>query len=288
MKIAESTVIFLLSTGFVVAQYEDRENIPVYIPGSEPLCTHAPEPKITVTPDPFYYFDLCQSAYILCEATGIPTPYVYWIKGKKDLTGKEERLPVTAVGKAILYFDKIQEDDIDYYTCVVEDCCRGKKITTQTEIRLSSEHSCNKNDKANAFYNIVWRFMSWHDAKKYCDDRNSKLAAPKTEKDNSEVYKAIVDSVGTDPDSKKFAHHNMLWIGMNDFVDEGVFRYAYGGNNVTYFNWLLSQPDNWRRYDEGGQDVVAIDRNSGYWDDSYSFWKRPFVCYCPPIEERNY
>ena len=69
---------------------------------------------------------LGDSLKIECAAYGLPSPLVYWVKGKMDLTENEKRIPATGIGASILYFDGVEKDDVDYYTCVVEDCCRGK------------------------------------------------------------------------------------------------------------------------------------------------------------------
>ena len=100
-------VLLSLLLGVVVSQFEEYKSTPVVAYPSN-ICANVNEnkPKITVKPEPKYHLKLGKPAKIVCSATGMPTPYVYWIKGKKDLTNKEERIRVTAVGEAVLFFDR--------------------------------------------------------------------------------------------------------------------------------------------------------------------------------------
>ena len=176
---------------------------------------------------------------------------------------------------------------MDVYTCVVEDCCRGSIQRFETEIMVDNDHTCRRNDPPNYYFVVVWEFTPWWQAKKWCEDRGMEFAAPKNEKENKEIHDVIVETQGKDPNGKKFAHHNMVWMGISDSAVEGGFINIYSRRTISYVNWMPKQPDNWKKYDQLGQDVVAMDRITGQWDDSYGFWKRPFTCYCPPRNLRK-
>lgn len=272
------------------AQWEEKPSVPVFVKSSN-MCPDKRDnvPLYTVKPEPVYVFKLGKPAKIVCEATGTPKPYVYWIKGKKDMTGKEKRLRVTGVGEAILFFDSLTEDDVDVYTCVVEDCCRSEMKIAETEIKVDVRHTCQVRDKPpREHYQIVWDFKTWREARAYCEERGMTLAVPQTEEENKAIHDAIVEQRGTDPNGKKFAHHNMIWLGIADGIDEGTFSDIYTKKAISYKNFLPKQPDNWVKHDVLGQDAVAIDRITGSWDDSYGFWKRPFACFCPERSSRKY
>jgi len=282
----KSSLLLLFSICGVFGQYEDRVNIPVDTPRSH-ICKDVADPVITQRPEPLYEVDLGDPIKITCGASGIPMPYVYWIKGKKDMTDKEKRLPVTAVGQSVLYIPAVEADDVDFYTCVVEDCCKGSIQRVETEIQVKTKAQCTRRQPADYFWVVVWEFRNWTDSHEFCKSHNMEFAVPRNEYLNKRLHAKIQESLGSDPNGKKFAHHNMVWMGITDGVVEWGFTDINTGEPIEYSNWLARQPDNWRKYDKAGQDVVAMDRISGEWDDSYGFWKRPFACWCPPKAQRG-
>jgi len=281
-------VLVLLSATLttVLGQYEEVASVPVKTEQSY-ICKDHDNPVITQRPEPLYEVDLGDPLKITCGASGIPMPYVYWVKGKKDMTDQERRLPVTAVGQSVLYLESIEKEDVDYYTCVVEDCCKGTIQTVETEIVVRNKAQCTRKQPAPFFWVVVWEFRNWTSSHQFCKDHNMEFAVPRNEEENKALLSLIQESLGADPNGKKFAHHNMVWMGISDGVVEYGFTDINTGHPIQYSNWLPRQPDNWKKYHKEGQDVVAMDRISGEWDDSYGFWKRPFACWCPPKFQRG-
>ena len=270
----------------ILCQYEEVASVPVKTHQSH-ICQDHDTPIITQRPEPKYVVDLGDPVKITCGASGIPMPYVYWVKGKKDMTDEEKRLPVTAVGQSVLYLESVEKEDVDFYTCVVEDCCKGTIQTVETEIQVRNKAQCTRRQPADFFWVVVWEYRNWTDAHNFCKEHNMEFAVPRGADENARLLTHVQESLGADPNGKKFAHHNMVWLGITDGVVEWGFTNVISGTPIKYSNWLPRQPDNWKKYHKEGQDVVAMDRVSGEWDDSYGFWKRPFACWCPPRSQRG-
>jgi len=248
------------------------------------ICASNAKPIITIRPDPHYEVKIGQQAKIVCAASGDPEPYVYWIKGKESKSGSEKRLGPTSVGKSILYFEKLEAEDVDIYTCVVEDCCRGTIQTIETDIVVPINMNCKKRHGSGyKIFHPVWQYKNWTEAKAFCEKEGMILATPKSEQQNLDLWKAINISMENEPNKRKFHHSNMIWLGIGDGVSETDFTDVNTGLDIEYENWMPKQPDNWMKHNkEEGQDCVAMDRQSGKWDDSYAKWERPFACWCPP------
>ena len=125
--------------------------------------------------------------------------------------------------------------------------------------------------------------------------RNSKIkliisAAPQTEDQNDQIQVAINKAFPTNSEGDNSS--NWFWIGFTDSQFEGNFININTGGNITlagkpapfvYTNWAKKQPDNWEKKEfANGQDVVAISRKTGQWDDSFDHFEKPFVCWSPP------
>ena len=87
----------------------------------------------------------------------------------------------------------------------------GELQIVETEIKVDVKHTCHIRDKPrDAHYQIVWDFTNWYDADAYCRERGMTLAVPESEEENKALHDAIVEQRGSDPNGKKFAHHNMV------------------------------------------------------------------------------
>ena len=62
------------------------------------------------------------------------------------------------------------------------------------------------------------------------------------------------------------------WIGLTDFLDEGVFSWVDGAA-VTYNNWMAGQPNN----GENNQHCVWITLD-GEWDDVTCKEIKSYIC----------
>ncbi len=53
------------------------------------------------------------------------------------------------------------------------------------------------------------------------------------------------------------------WLGANDIETEGKFVWEATGQSITYSNWSLGQPDNWKEEDC----VHLMTGSEGKWND---------------------
>jgi len=226
---------------------------------------------------------------ILCAAHGhgMSDPYVYWIKGLGP--GYEEKgknMGPVAVGKSTLYIEKVTEDDIDTYRCVVKDCCSSKQENMDVDIHVSDETCEDVYGLGAVLYGATWEFKNWTAAVQSCKEKGMRIAFPQNPAENAKLLQDIQASFSTHPNARKYAHENWVWIGGHDTAVEGVWREIRSGELVNWFNWEYSQPDNWTKGDKhlAGQDCVGIRRTNGKWDDSFVHHERPYVCECPDKE----
>ncbi|KAK7483733.1 hypothetical protein BaRGS_00025054 [Batillaria attramentaria] len=63
------------------------------------------------------------------------------------------------------------------------------------------------------------------------------------------------------------------WIGLEDFLTEGDFRWASAGAKPTYTNWDVDQPDDHQQT----QDCVQL-INTGVWRDGNCAHANSFIC----------
>ena len=237
------------------------------------------------TPTSVYTHKVGDQVSIVCAAHAEPQPIVYWVKG----TGKTAKeLPARASGTITLYFESIGKDDFDNYKCVVESCCDGKKTVAEVELKTPGGPDCNtKYGNMAVVFGVDWAYATHSEAKQNCDVLGLELAVVHSDEENEKLLEDIQTSFDRHPDAKKFAHDNWLWIGGTDSKEEGVWVDVYTEKQLTYFNWDKKQPDNWigkkgkYYYNEGGQDYLAINRESGLWDDSFATHPRPYACRCP-------
>ena len=65
---------------------------------------------------------------------------------------------------------------------------------------------------------------------------------------------------------------NGAWIGLSDFLDEGMFSWV-DGSQVSFTNWRNGQPNN----SNNNQHCTWI-RPDGFWDDIICNRKEAYVC----------
>lgn len=249
-------------------------------------------PRMLVTPEPVYNVQIGDRVKIECIAHGYPEPYVYWTKGPdangevKPKSSKRHQLGPRAVGKSTLYFEQISAEDVDYYQCVVEDCCSGKKTITDIEIMTPVEADCGDlYGDSYMVFGATWKYKNWTMAKQACEEEGLELAMPMNAEENLQLYKDIQTSFNREPNAKKFAHENWVWLGGHDCctaAEEGNWK-TWDDQPLEWFNWAPQQPDNWQGPNnyEPGQDCVGMSRETGQWDDSFQYHVRPYVCRCP-------
>lgn len=233
-------------------------------------------------------FELGDKVKLECIAHGYPLPYVSWVKGTPGKNAKN--MGVYGIGSSILYFPKLQKDQIDFYQCVVEDCCTGKKKIIDTEISTDTGPDCGDKwgDEGDiTVFGMKYEYKNWTSALEYCESQNLTMAMAHNEEENAQLLSDIKKSFGRDPNAVKYAHENWVWLAAHDccgLTQEDQFMNALDNTPLTYLNWQRGQPDNWKGNsgkDMEGQDAVGMNRDTGKWDDSFFKYKRPFACKCP-------
>lgn len=249
-------------------------------------------PRMLVTPKPLHVVQIGDRVKIECIAHGYPEPYVYWTKGSdpngevKANSQNRHQLGPRAVGKSTLYFESIEAQDIDFYQCIAEDCCSGKKTITDIEIMSPVEADCgDRYGDGYMVFGASWKYRNWTMAKAACEEEGLELAMPLTPEENKQLFDDIQTSFNRDPNAKKFSHENWVWLGGHDCCsdeEEDTFK-SWNNEPLDWFNWGKGQPDNWsgpQAY-EAGQDCIGMSRETGQWDDSFLYHERPYVCRCP-------
>ena len=243
--------------------------------------------EILKEPEPEYTHKLGERVSIVCAAHATPAPVVYW----KKKQGQKKWMSVggRANSISVLYFDAIEKDDFGLYKCVVDTCCNGKYTEIEVDLRVPSEPDCNKKYGDTALlFGVDWTYATYHQAKANCEKLGMQLADIKTEEDNAQLLENSKVSFDRHPNARKFDGDNWVWIAGSDKDQEGTWVDIYRGQKLSYFNWdRPRQPDNWKGepgtyyYNEGGQDYLAFNRNTGKWDDSFGKHPRPYACRCP-------
>lgn len=249
-------------------------------------------PRMLVTPQPLHVVQVGDRVKIDCIAHGFPEPYVYWTKGPdangeiKANSQKRHQLGPRAVGKSTLFFESIEAQDIDFYQCIAEDCCSGKKVINDIEIMSPVEADCGDRYGENYMvFGASWKYKNWTMAKEACEEEGLELAMPMNPEENKQLWDDIQTSYDREPNAKKFAHENWFWLGGHDCCtvdEEGTFK-TWNNIPLTWFNWGKGQPDNWSGHNSyaPGQDCIGMSRETGQWDDSFQYHERPYVCRCP-------
>lgn len=135
-------------------------------------------------------------------------------------------------------------------------------------------------------YIVLSKHVSWDSAKAHCEDVGLKFATVNSDSDNRELLFAANAALGEELGGKRFNNSNWVWIGEQEEMIDGVGSETWthhDGSELAYSpNWdFKSQPDNWILPTRGEQNVAALSRKDGKWDDSFKHKKRPFACMCP-------
>jgi len=248
--------------------------------------------EVLVQPPSQIEVKIGRTVSVVCAAHGhsMMDPIVYWVKGI-GVRHKDEgrRLPVTAVGKSVLYIEAAAADDIASYKCVIEDLCTGDKEEFELDIDVPDDTCQDVYGVGHVVYGATWSFRNWTAAIQDCESKGMEIAMPTSEEENAELLRNLQASFNTHPNARKFAHENWVWIGAHDMTKEGEFTSVIDEQLLTdmypgKLPWAPKQPDNRQQPNSGfpeDQDVVGIHRDKGYWDDSFEHYNRPYACLCP-------
>lgn len=109
--------------------------------------------------------------------------------------------------------------------------------------------------------------MSWHMARRACEDLGGHLATVSSEKENEFLY-------------GNFATDHAVWLGATDEHEEGQWRWITG-EPFQYTNWFAGEPSN---FDDAEHYLVMGNARSykfgARWNDHYAHGKmydRPFI-----------
>lgn len=97
-------------------------------------------------------------------------------------------------------------------------------------------------------YLVVVKTVTWHEAKKQCEDMGGHLVII-TSKSEDEFLRKLTDM--------------SVWTGCTDHVKEGDWRWV-DGTKVSYKGWIRGQPDN----HNGKEDYGMILQEQGGWNDA--------------------
>ncbi|XP_069835333.1 pulmonary surfactant-associated protein D-like [Dendropsophus ebraccatus] len=100
---------------------------------------------------------------------------------------------------------------------------------------------------------------NYNAAKSACTNAGGQMASPQNNDENQAVL-VIRNQYGV-----------AAWLGMNDIVTEGSFRYP-NGNPIIYLNWSPGEPNNL-----GDEDCVEMYDN-GKWNDKSCGDNRLVIC----------
>ena len=122
-----------------------------------------------------------------------------------------------------------------------------------TEARISEENKCFKNIGEFPFSQAVSK----------CTELGAELPLPLNKQEDTDLYK-VIESFGL----------TQAALDGIDVTKEGVWRRS-NGDQLTYFNWAKTQPNNWN----GQQDFLSYYKDgSGKWGDYEPFKVVNIVC----------
>lgn len=102
-------------------------------------------------------------------------------------------------------------------------------------------------------YAITKDYYSWNEAKQLAEKKGGYLVVIESQEENDFIQNTYRTPLNTEG--------NILWIGLSDQQEEGIFRWI-NGEIPVYTNWEEGEPNN----TDGIQDYVHMYAN-GKWDD---------------------
>merc|ERR1711977_26325 len=240
--------------------------------------------EVVLRPPKVIEVEIGATVSVACAAHGhgMADPTVHWVKGLgPGFTEEGKHMGVVATNKAVLYIEKATAEDVDTYKCIISDCCTGQKEEIDVDVVVPGRTCEDVYGIGNVVFGAEWKFTNWSTAVANCEAQGMQIAFPTTPEENAQLVADVTKSFDHHPNAKKFAHENWIWLGANDAGQEGSWVQQLTGEPVEWTNWGPKQPDNWEKFHEDGQDCMGMHRGTGKWDDSYNFYKRPYVCKCP-------
>jgi len=145
----------------------------------------------------------------------------------------------------------------------ISDCVNRRHPTREVmeQFKISPSIAYNFSDVKcfnNNWYEYISTYLSWYDAKTYCESLGGHLVTLTSEEENNFVNTLVEDTI---------------WIGFTDEQVEGEWQWVTQ-ESVIYTNWDEGEPN-----DAGGEDYAEM-YTSGKWNDIPGDSQRfhPFVC----------
>jgi len=109
---------------------------------------------------------------------------------------------------------------------------------------------------------------NWAEAQAVCESMGGQLAEISDYEENV-VIKGMVTNLKAD-----------VWIGGDDLVEEGTWRWASGAPVNGYTDWAPGEPD-----DKDGEDCMELMPKLGHWNDEDCDKIQPFICEKPMTDD---
>lgn len=106
-------------------------------------------------------------------------------------------------------------------------------------------------------YKVFKEPLSWHDAKKRCEDLGGRLVVITSAEEQAFVWDVMQRSQAAGWD-------DFLWAGATDDQQHGTWKWV-DGDRMTYTAWSSGQPDN---YQGVGHYLNLMGRDHGKWNDA--------------------
>lgn len=120
--------------------------------------------------------------------------------------------------------------------------------------------------ESGACYLIADTTSSWRDARESCEAWGGELALVGSSEEN-EFLASRCD--------------NDVWLGANDFVDEGTFRWLDGDLVDAEGPWAATQPDNF----EGRENCLELRASGDEWNDASCTTNKRALCERPAASQ---
>ncbi|XP_046471995.1 C-type lectin 37Db-like [Neodiprion pinetum] len=122
------------------------------------------------------------------------------------------------------------------------------------------------------YYLGIFFKANWYRASQYCRYHGMHLASISSQEENDRLEKHIKDyGLG----------HEHFWTSGTDQAEEGVFFWMANGRPVTFENWNIGEPNNFR-YENGEEEhcleLWNRDGKGLKWNDSPCSFETFFVC----------
>ncbi|KAF6206603.1 hypothetical protein GE061_017839 [Apolygus lucorum] len=98
--------------------------------------------------------------------------------------------------------------------------------------KLEKPGKCDSEKKK---FQIIHTKLSWHNALIYCKEKRMELASVRNLEEHNKMLQEI---------NKAGSIGNMFWIGGTKLHSSRGYFWISDGEQVSYFNWLRGQPDN--------------------------------------------